>query len=45
MNKGNKLMDDIFRQKGLQELWGDSQLAGHNAAYLEDLYEQYLADP
>ena len=38
-------MDDIFRQKGLQEFWGDSQLAGHNAAYLEDLYEQFLADP
>ncbi len=38
-------MDDIFRQKGLQELWGNSQLAGHNAAYLEALYEQYLADP
>jgi len=38
-------MDDIFRQKGLQEFWSDSQLAGHNAAYLEDLYEQFLADP
>ena len=38
-------MDDIFKLKGLQEFWADSQLAGHNAAYLEDLYEQFLADP
>jgi len=38
-------MDDITRQKGLYELWDSSQLAGENAAYLEDLYEQYLADP
>ena len=38
-------MDDFTRQKGLHEYWGSSQLAGHNAAYLEDLYEQYLTDP
>jgi 2-oxoglutarate dehydrogenase E1 component len=38
-------MDDIVRQKGLHDFWGDSQLAGHNSAYLEDLYEQFLADP
>ncbi|MFQ5642773.1 MAG: thiamine pyrophosphate-dependent enzyme, partial [Thiogranum sp.] len=38
-------MDDIFRHKGLQEFWENSQLAGHNAAYLEALYEQYLDDP
>jgi len=38
-------MDDIARQKGLHEFWDSSQLAGHNAAYLEDLYEQFLADP
>jgi len=38
-------MDDIFRQKGLHEFWDSSQLAGHNAAYLEDLYEQFVADP
>ena len=38
-------MDDIFKLKGLHEFWADSQLAGHNAAYLEDLYEQFLADP
>ena len=38
-------MDDLTRHKGLHELWDSSQLAGENAAYLEDLYEQYLADP
>ena len=38
-------MDDITRQAGLYELWDNSQLAGENAAYLEQLYEQYLADP
>ena len=38
-------MDDIVKQKGLYEFWDSSQLAGHNAAYLEDLYEQFLADP
>ncbi len=38
-------MDDITRPKGLLEFWEDSQLAGHNAAYLEDLYEQFLTDP
>ncbi|MCO6413965.1 MAG: 2-oxoglutarate dehydrogenase E1 component [Thiogranum sp.] len=38
-------MDDIFKHKGLEEHWGDSQLAGHNAAWLEDLYEQYLTEP
>ena len=38
-------MDDIARKKGLHEFWDSSQLAGHNAAYLEDLYEQFLADP
>ena len=38
-------MDDITRPKGLLEFWEDSQLAGHNAAYLEDIYERYLTDP
>ena len=38
-------MDDITRQKSLYELWDSSQLAGDNAAYLEDLYERYLAEP
>ena len=38
-------MDDIARPKGLLEFWEDSQLAGHNAAYLEDLYERFLTDP
>ena len=38
-------MDDITRQKTLSELWDSSQLTGENAAYLEELYEQYLVDP
>ena len=38
-------MDDISRKKGLLEFWDSSQLAGHNAAYLEDLYERFVADP
>jgi 2-oxoglutarate dehydrogenase E1 component len=38
-------MDDFSKQKGLHEFWGSSQLAGHNAAYLEDLYETFLTDP
>ncbi|WP_455235075.1 2-oxoglutarate dehydrogenase E1 component [Thiogranum longum] len=38
-------MDDISRKKSLYEIWGNSQLAGHNAAYLEQLYEQFLTDP
>ena len=38
-------MDDITRQSGLQALWGSSQLAGENAAYLEGLYETFLQDP
>jgi 2-oxoglutarate dehydrogenase E1 component len=38
-------MDDISRQKGLHEFWGGSQLASHNAEYLEQLYEQFLTDP
>ncbi|HED17380.1 MAG TPA: 2-oxoglutarate dehydrogenase E1 component, partial [Gammaproteobacteria bacterium] len=38
-------MDDITRSRGLLEIWEDSQLAGHNAAYLEGLYEGFLNDP
>ena len=38
-------MDDVTRHKGLHEYWRSSQLAGHNAAWLEDLYEQFLTDP
>jgi 2-oxoglutarate dehydrogenase E1 component len=38
-------MDEISRQKSLHEFWGSSQLAGHNAAYLEELYEAFLTDP
>ncbi len=29
----------------MQALWASSQLDGENAAYLEDLYEAFLADP
>jgi 2-oxoglutarate dehydrogenase E1 component len=38
-------MDDLTRQNSLHALWDSSQLAGENAAYLEDLYDQYLSDP
>ncbi|HHJ15102.1 MAG TPA: 2-oxoglutarate dehydrogenase E1 component [Gammaproteobacteria bacterium] len=38
-------MDDIYRHKSLHEFWDDSLLAGQNAAYLEDLYDQFLSDP
>ncbi|MDT8386334.1 MAG: 2-oxoglutarate dehydrogenase E1 component [Thiogranum sp.] len=38
-------MDDFTKQKGLHDFWASSQLAGHNAAYLEDLYETFLTDP
>jgi len=38
-------MDDITQPRGLLDFWEDSQLAGHNAAYLEDLYEDFLTDP
>ncbi len=38
-------MDDITRSRGLEEYLGSSLLAGHNAAWLDDLYEQYLASP
>ncbi|RRQ20547.1 2-oxoglutarate dehydrogenase E1 component [Thiohalobacter thiocyanaticus] len=29
----------------MQQLWADSQLTGHNAAYLDELYDRYLEDP
>ena len=38
-------MDDLTRQQRLYDLWETTQLGGDNAAYLEDLYEQYLTDP
>ncbi|VAW77684.1 2-oxoglutarate dehydrogenase E1 component [hydrothermal vent metagenome] len=38
-------MDGITQPKSPMEFWEDSQLAGHNAAYLEDLYESFLSDP
>jgi 2-oxoglutarate dehydrogenase E1 component len=31
--------------KSMQQLWQDSYLAAGNEAYLEELYESYLADP
>ncbi len=43
--KKGQRMDDLTREKGLQELWRSSQLAGENGAYLDALYEQYLSDP
>ncbi len=33
------------KNKSLDELWESSYLAGGNAAYLEQLYENYLEDP
>ncbi len=33
------------KNKSLGELWDSSYLAGGNAAYLEQLYENYLEDP
>lgn len=33
------------QSKSMQECWKDSYLASGNEAYLEDLYETYLADP
>lgn len=33
------------QSKSMQELWKDSYLASGNEAYLEELYETYLADP
>ena len=38
-------MDDLTADNLLQQLWRSSQLAGFNAAYLEDLYDRYLQDP
>ena len=31
--------------EGMLELWRSSHISGANAAYIEDLYEQYLSDP
>ncbi|MDH5179407.1 MAG: 2-oxoglutarate dehydrogenase E1 component [Gammaproteobacteria bacterium] len=33
------------RVKSLQDLWDSSPLAGLNAAYVEQLYEEFLTDP
>ena len=38
-------MDDVTRQRGLLDYLSDSQLAGHNAAWLEEQYERFLLDP
>ena len=35
----------MVRQKSLQEYLDSSQLSGNNAAYLEELYDQFLVDP
>ena len=34
-----------LRDKSMLDLWADSYLDGGNAAYLEEVYEQYLEDP
>ena len=31
--------------EGMLEFWRSSHISGANAAYIEDLYEQYLSDP
>src|SRR5690348_616813 len=39
---------DVDANQARQQMtawWGSSPLAGANAAYVEDLYEQYLQDP
>ncbi|MDH5229391.1 MAG: 2-oxoglutarate dehydrogenase E1 component [Gammaproteobacteria bacterium] len=38
-------MDSAKKGKDLQTLWRNSAFAGSNAAYLEDLYEDFLSDP
>ena len=38
-------MDDITRHKSFEEFRQSSQLSGANAAYLEDLYQQFLENP
>ncbi|MCF6239337.1 MAG: 2-oxoglutarate dehydrogenase E1 component, partial [Candidatus Marinimicrobia bacterium] len=38
-------MDSSSKKRSLDELWGSSYLAGGNAAYLEQLYENFLQDP
>lgn len=38
-------MDDLAKNQPLRALWGTSYLAGGNAPYLEQLYEDFLHDP
>lgn len=38
-------MSDAVREGSMRRFWESSQLAGHNADFLEILYEQYLKDP
>jgi len=38
-------MGSSSKNRSLDELWGSSYLAGGNAAYLEQLYENFLEDP
>lgn len=34
-----------MHEQSMEQLWGSSQLAGGNVAYIEELYEAYLRDP
>ena len=34
-----------MHESSMEQLWSTSQLAGGNAAYIEELYELYLTDP
>jgi 2-oxoglutarate dehydrogenase E1 component len=34
-----------MQESSMEQLWGNSQLAGGNASYIEELYERYLTDP
>ncbi len=40
-----QIVDANQNQHTLTAWWGSSPLAGANAAYIEELYEQYLQDP
>lgn len=34
-----------YNEASMEELWQSSQISGGSAAYLDDIYEQYLEDP
>src|SRR5690606_38367815 len=38
-------MQGDAKQSVMELLWGTSQLSGGNAAYVEELYEEYLHNP